>query len=50
MSSLVEWRCPLFQDLASFSETKDIAVPDIPLETDAGTKAFQFIVQHLYTG
>ncbi len=29
---------------------KDITVPDIPLETDAGTEAIQFIVQRLYTG
>ncbi len=39
---LVEWCCPVFQDLAklaSFGETKDITVPDIPLETDAGIDA-----------
>ncbi len=45
-----KWRCPVFQDLAKFGETKNITVPDILLETDVGTEAVQFIVQCLYTG
>ncbi len=43
---LVEWRCPVFQDLAN----KGLYSPDIPLPTDAGTEAVQFIVQRLHTG
>ncbi len=34
----------------SFGETRNIIVPDIPLETDAGSEVVQFIVQCLYTG